>query len=180
MNWGPEDLGFNLELNQSETLGIKDDHDKAVRELFREDKFRQASAMPWTVMASPSRSCAVPSCARSPAASIPVHPNLTALRSSTILTMSIRPRHCWPNSGLKDTDGNGILNFTAEGPWPGQDVVLGLNTSQDAHETQRIGDQFVAMLGAVGIKVNARPMTSQADTDINTSGEWDMRYRPPG
>ncbi|MEZ4656680.1 MAG: hypothetical protein R2911_03840 [Caldilineaceae bacterium] len=34
------------------------------------------------------------------------------------------------------------------------------------------------MLDAVGIKVNARPNTSQALTDLNTSGEWDMRSAP--
>ena len=36
------------------------------------------------------------------------------------------------------------------------------------------------MFAAVGIKVNARPMTSQAATDLNTSGEWDMRFLDDG
>ena len=76
--------------------------------------------------------------------------------------------------GLEDTDGNGILNFTA-GSQAGQDVIVGLNTSQDAAETQSIGDQLAAMFGAVGIKVNPRPMTSQAGIDSLTSGQWDMR-----
>ena len=36
------------------------------------------------------------------------------------------------------------------------------------------------MLDAVGIKVNARPMTSQAMTDQDTSGEWDLRISTSG
>ncbi|MEZ4584232.1 MAG: hypothetical protein R3A10_21805 [Caldilineaceae bacterium] len=39
--------------------------------------------------------------------------------------------------GLEDTsDGNGILNFT-EGPLAGQDVIIGMNTSQDAARSGR-------------------------------------------
>jgi peptide/nickel transport system substrate-binding protein len=80
--------------------------------------------------------------------------------------------------GLEDTDGNGILNFT-EGPLAGEDLVVAMNTSQDAAETQTIGDQLVAMFAAVGIDVNVRPLTSQAGTEVNTSGEWDMRVTRP-
>ena len=31
------------------------------------------------------------------------------------------------------------------------------------------------MLAAVGIKINTRPQTSQATTDMNVAGEWDMQ-----
>jgi peptide/nickel transport system substrate-binding protein len=75
--------------------------------------------------------------------------------------------------GLKDTDNNGILNFTS-GSEAGKDVIVGLNTSQDAAESITIGDQLVAMFATVGIKVNARPLTSQANSDVNSTGEWDM------
>ncbi|MFN8443211.1 MAG: ABC transporter substrate-binding protein [Caldilineaceae bacterium] len=75
--------------------------------------------------------------------------------------------------GLKDTDGNGIRNFPADGPGKGEDVVLGLNTSEDAADTKPIGDQVVIMLGAVGIKINARPLNRQQNR-TNTAGTWDM------
>ncbi|MDQ3248243.1 MAG: hypothetical protein M3Q45_03435, partial [Chloroflexota bacterium] len=64
-----------------------------------------------------------------------------------------------------------ILNF----PDGGEDVVLGLNTSEDAADSQAICSQVVVMLEAVGIKVNARPLNSQTLNDLNATGEWDMR-----
>jgi peptide/nickel transport system substrate-binding protein len=173
MNWGPEDLGFNLQLNQSETLGITSDRDMAVRQLFREDKFRQA------VSHALDRDGIAESIMRGPfIRAFPggLYPGSPEYDVNAVVYYPYnvdRSKALLAEIGLEDTDGNGILNFT-DGPIAGEDVVLGLITSQDAQETQIVGDQIVAMLGAVGIKVNPRPMTSQAINDINTTGEWDM------
>ena len=45
--------------------------------------------------------------------------------------MSERAKELLAGLGLEDTDGNGILNFT-EGPMAGEDLIVGMNTSQDA------------------------------------------------
>jgi len=174
MNWGPEDLAFNLELNQSETLGITNDRDKAVRELFREDKFRQA------VSQALDRDGIAQSIMRGPfirAFGGGLYPGSPEYDINSVVYYPYnvdRSKALLAEIGLKDTDNNGILNFPADGPAKGADVVLSLRTSEDAQETQIVGDQIVAMLGAVGIKVNPRPYTSQANTDLDTSGEWDM------
>ncbi len=42
INWGPELLGYGVEFNFAEELGTADDRDKAVRQLNRNLKFRQA------------------------------------------------------------------------------------------------------------------------------------------
>ncbi len=42
VEWGPETLAFSLHLNQSATLGVKDERDAALRELFRDVDFRRA------------------------------------------------------------------------------------------------------------------------------------------
>jgi len=174
MNWGPEDLAFNLELNQSETLGITNDRDKAVRELFREDKFRQA------VSQALDRDGIAQSIMRGPfirAFGGGLYPGSPEYDINAVIYYPFnvdRSKALLAEIGLKDTDGNGILNFPADGPAKGADVVLGLRTSEDAQESQIIGDQIVAMLGAVGIKVNARPLTSQANNDTDETGEWDM------
>jgi peptide/nickel transport system substrate-binding protein len=175
MNWGPEDLVFNLELNQSESLGVQDDRDRAVRALFREDDFRQA------VSHALDRDGIAQSLMRGPILrgfQGGIFPGSPEFDPASVVYYPYNPdraKELLAGLGLVDTDGNGILNFPADGPGAGQDVIVALNTSQEANESQAVGDQVAAMLGAVGIKVNPRPLTSQAGTDANTSGAWDMR-----
>jgi peptide/nickel transport system substrate-binding protein len=174
MNWGPEDLGFNIELNQSETLGVKDDRDKAVRALFRDEKFRQAFSH------ALDRDGIAQSLVRGPLLrGFPggLYPGSPEFDSASVVYYGYnvdKAKALLAEIGLKDTDNNNILNFPADGPGKGADVVLGLITSEDAHDSQLIGDQVVNMLGVVGIKINARPLNSQAETEANTAGEWDM------
>jgi peptide/nickel transport system substrate-binding protein len=179
INWGPENLGFALELNQSEVLGLQDDRDAAVRALFREDKFRQAlshamdrDGIAQAIMPGPFvRAWAgglFPGSPEFDRSSVVYYPYNVELAAQLLAEI-----------GLEDTDGNGILNFPADGPGAGEDVILGMFTSQDANETNIIGDQLVAMFEKVGIKVNMRALTSQAGTEVNTSGEWDMRITRP-
>ncbi len=175
MNWGPEDLGFNIELNQSETLGLKDDRDKAVRALFRDDKFRQA------VSHALDRDGIAQSLVRGPLLrGFPggLYPGSPEFDSASVVYYGFnvdKAKALLDELGLKDTDNNGILNFSADSPAKGQDVVLGLNTSEDQADAKIIADQVVVMLNAVGIKINSRPLNSQTMSDINESGEWDMQ-----
>jgi len=175
MNWGPEDLGFNIQLNQSETLGITSDRDAAVRALFREDKFRQAFSHALDRDGIAAAIMRGPFIRAFPGGLYPGSPEFD-LQSVVYYGFDVeRAKALLAEIGLVDTDGNGTLNFS-EASGLTEDVVLGLVTSQDAQESQVIGDQVVAMLGAVGIKVNPRPMTSQAITDMNATGEWDMQF----
>ena len=174
MSWGPEDLVFDLWLNQSETLGITSDRDKAVRELFREDKFRQALSHAMDRDGIAQSIMRGPFLRAHPGGLFPASPEYDR-ESVVYYPFNVdRANELLAEIGLVDTDGNGVLNFPADGPGAGEDVIVALNTSQDAQETQIVGDQLVAMFAAVGIKVNARPLTSQASTDVRTSGEWDM------
>ncbi|NJN82497.1 MAG: ABC transporter substrate-binding protein, partial [Caldilineaceae bacterium] len=171
MNWGPEDLAFNLELNQSESLGVQDERDAAIRTLFREDDFRQA------ISHALDRDGIAQSLMRGPfLRAFPggIYPGSPEFDKASVVYYPYnveRAKELLAGLGLEDTDGNGILNM----PGGGDDLIVGMNTSQDAQESQFVGDQIVAMLETVGIKVNARPLTSQAGTEVNTSGEWDMR-----
>jgi peptide/nickel transport system substrate-binding protein len=175
MNWGPEDLAFNLQLNQSETLGIKDDRDTAVRALFREDKFRQA------ISHALDRDGIAQSLVRGPLLrGFPggLYPGSPEFDPASVVYYAYnvdRAKELLAELGLEDTDGNGILNFPADGPGAGQDLVFGLNTGEDQADAKVIADQIVVMLNEVGIKVNSRPLNSQAMTDNDESGAWDMR-----
>lgn len=173
ITWGPETLGFWLALNLSADLGVKSDRDKAVRELFRDFRFRRALTQaidregitqaimrgpflrPWPGGLYPGS----PEFNRESVVYYPYHPE-----TSKALLAEL---------GLKDTDGNGILNWTS-GPMAGQDLILSMSASQDAIETVNIAEALVIQFGQIGIKVNMRPKTSDALNEENVSGEWDM------
>ena len=42
IEWGPETLSFNIEFNLSSSLGVQNDRDQALRDLFRDQRFRRA------------------------------------------------------------------------------------------------------------------------------------------
>jgi peptide/nickel transport system substrate-binding protein len=42
VDWGPELVGFYVQINQSAALGVKDEQDMAMRQLFRELRFRRS------------------------------------------------------------------------------------------------------------------------------------------
>jgi peptide/nickel transport system substrate-binding protein len=178
INWGVENLAFGLMINQSETLGIQDERDEAVRGLFREDKFRQALSH------AIDRDGIAQSIMRGPflrAWAGGLYPGSPEFDRASVVYYPYDPdmsRQLLADLGLADTDNNGVLNWGAEGvpdSLQGQDLVLAMNASQDAQETVNAGESLVAMFGQVGLKVNLRPMTSQANLELDTSGQWDMR-----
>jgi peptide/nickel transport system substrate-binding protein len=179
INWGPELLAFMLHLNLSETLGILDERDEAVRALFREDKFRQAlshaidrDGIAQSIMRGPFirpyAGGVYPGSPEFEADSVVYYP-YNVEQAQQLLT----------ELGFEDTDGNGILNW-GDGPLAGEDLVLALNTSEDAQETVNIGESLVAMFRAIGIQINMRPKTSQANNDDYSTGEWDMKVTRGG
>ncbi|HXF60502.1 MAG TPA: ABC transporter substrate-binding protein, partial [Caldilineaceae bacterium] len=179
INWGPELLAFYLQVNQSETLGVKDDRDRAVRALFREDKFRQALSH------AIDRDGIAQSIMRGPFIrpfAGGVYPGSPEFETESVVYYPYNvdlAKQLLAELGLEDTDGNGILNWT-EGPMAGEDLVFAMTTGEDAQETVNIGESLVSMFRAVGIQVNMRPKSSQANNDENVSGEWDMKVARGG
>ena len=55
IEWSGELLAFVLQFNLSATLGVEDERDQALRELFRDLRFRRAVQQPWMAMASAKR-----------------------------------------------------------------------------------------------------------------------------
>jgi peptide/nickel transport system substrate-binding protein len=174
INWGPELLAFGLVLNQSESLGVGDERDMAIRQLFREDKFRQAlshaidrDGIAQSIMRGPFlRAWAggiYPGSPEFDPASVVYYPYNLELANQLLAEL-----------GFEDTDGNGTLNWPADNAWAGEDLILALNAGQDAQETVNTAESLVAMFGQVGIKVNVRPVTSQVMNDNWATGEWEM------
>ncbi len=165
MNWGPEDLVFNLQAQPVRDAWVSPTN---VTRPFASSSARMTSArrsaMPLDREGIAQSLMRGPFLRAFPGGIVPGSPEFDKASVVYYPYDVERAKELLAGLGLEDTDGNGILNFT-EGPLAGEDVILGMATSQDQAETQAIGDQVAAMFAEVGIKVNARPMTSQAATD---------------
>ncbi len=179
ITWGPETLGYALLINQSIDLGVKDDYNLGLRELFRDVKFRRALSQaidregvtqaimrgpllrPWAGGLFPGS----PEFQKESVVYYPYHPETAKALLKEL--------------GLEDTDGNGILNFTT-GPAAGQDLIVALRVAEDQVEAVNTGEVLVNQFAAVGIKANLRPMASTAGSAADQSGEWDIMVNRMG
>ncbi|MBN1562335.1 MAG: ABC transporter substrate-binding protein [Anaerolineae bacterium] len=174
VTWGPETLGYYVQFNYALHVGIEDtDRDVAVRELFRDLRFRQAlsyatdrEGIAQSIMRGPFlRAWAgglYPGAPDFDKESVVYYPY--DVNSANILLDEI---------GLMDTNGDGVREWT-EGPMAGEPVVLQLLASQDAAETQSVAEALVNLWGEVGIQINLRIMDSATHTDVDNAGTWDM------
>jgi len=75
--------------------------------------------------------------------------------------------------GLRDTDGDGIRNWT-EGPTQGQNVQIALTYKGEYATEAALGEALVSMLSEVGIKLIPRPaQVTQADA-LRDSAQFEM------
>ena len=178
VEWGPETLGFGIGINQSKDLGVASDRDRVVRDLLRNADFRKALAYavdreglsrsltngpffrPWAGALFPGSAYFD----RTATVYYPYSPESAA----TLLE----------GLGLKDTNGDGIREFT-EGPLAGEDVVIGLESGEDSTDGS-LGQAIVAFLQDVGIKVNFRTLAGPAMDANVRAGTWEMRIERPG
>ncbi len=178
VEWGPETLGFGIGINQSKDLGVASDRDRVVRDLLRNADFRKALAYavdreglsrsltngpffrPWAGALFPGSAYFD----RTATVYYPYSPESAA----TLLE----------ELGLKDTNGDGIREFT-EGPLAGEDVVIGLESGEDSTDGS-LGQAIVAFLQDVGIKVNFRTLAGPAMDANDRAGTWEMRIERPG
>jgi peptide/nickel transport system substrate-binding protein len=173
ITWGPETLGYALLVNQSADLGVQNDRDTAVRELFRDVKFRRAlsqamdrDGIAQAIMRGPFlRAWAgglYPGAPLFDKASVVYYPYSVDTAKALLAEL-----------GLKDTDNNGILNWTT-GSQAGQDLILSMSANQDQLESNSIAEALVNQFEQIGVKINFRSLTSDARNDQVQSGQWDL------
>jgi len=174
VSWGPELLGYGVQFNYALNFGITDtDRDVAIRTLFRDLKFRQAlsyatdrDGIAQSIMKGPFlRGWAgglYPGAPDFDKSAVVYYPYDVA-SANTLLD----------EVGLKDTDGDGVREWTT-GPMAGKPVVVQLGSSQDAKETQSVAEALVNQWGAIGIKVNMKVIDAQTWTDTLAAGTWDL------
>ncbi|MGB0385016.1 MAG: ABC transporter substrate-binding protein [Ardenticatenaceae bacterium] len=179
IEWGPETLSFPLELNLSANLGVNDERDTALRELFRDLRFRRAlshaidrNGVSQAVIRGPFLRPFPGGLApgslyfdRSSVAYYPYAPDATATLLADI--------------GFEDTDGNGIMNWTS-GELEGEDLVLSVITAEDQAAAGQIAEALVALFGDVGIQLTHRPVKSTVRQDAVENGEWELMVNRSG
>jgi peptide/nickel transport system substrate-binding protein len=173
VTWGPETLGYYVEFNYSLQLGVEGDRDTALRELFRDLRFRQAlsyatdrEGIAQSIMRGPFlRAFAgglFPGSPEFNKDSVVYYPYDVA--SANILLDEM---------GLKDTNGDGVREWT-DGPAAGEPVVIQLTANQDQAESRSIAEALVNLWGAVGIQINMRLVDAATRVNAVEAGTWDM------
>lgn len=174
VTWGPETLGYYVEFNLSANFGVQDERDAAIRQLFRDLRFRQAMSyatdrdgIAQSIMRGPFlRGWAgglYPGAPEFDRESVVYYP-FDVASANTLLDQM----------GLLDTNNDGVREWT-EGEMAGEPIAIQLLASQDAAETQSVAEALVNQWGSVGIQVNMRIIDSATNTDVNNAGTWDAR-----
>jgi peptide/nickel transport system substrate-binding protein len=179
VEWGPETLGFDLELNQAKYTGVTNDRDAAVRELLRDVRFRRALTQAID-RDGLSRSLTNGPYFRPWAGGL--FPGSQFFNRESVVYYPFSPdtsRALLAQTGLEDTDGDGIVNWTT-GPMAGQNVVIAMTTWEDYAAGATLGQALVLLFQDIGIQVNFRILNSSAQNDANTNGTWEMRVNRPG
>jgi peptide/nickel transport system substrate-binding protein len=79
-------------------------------------------------------------------------------------------------AGLKDTDGNGIVNFPADVPGVGgQDVSITLLANSDYQTDKNLAEAVVASMEAIGVRVIVDLVSGSNMTATQNSGKWDWQ-----
>ncbi len=173
INWGPEMLSFPVIFNLSANLGVESERDQALRELFRDRRFRLA------VSYALDREGIAQAVIRGPfLRPFPggIYPGAAEFDPESVVFYPYSPESAQAllaELGFEDTDGDGILNWT-QGPLAGENLIIALMTSQDAEATQQVGQAVSALLRQVGVQLNMRVMEGTAIADAIQNGTWEM------
>ncbi len=177
VEWGPEMLAFDLQINLSATLGVTDDRAKELRKLFRDFRFRRAMSH------AIERDGVAQSVVRGPFLREfggGIFPGSLYYDRSAVVYYPYAPessRELLAEIGFKDTDNDGILNWTS-GALEGQNLIIQITTAEDQAAAGQIAEALVPMMADVGVQINYRPVKSTVQDDAAVTGEWEMRvYR---
>jgi peptide/nickel transport system substrate-binding protein len=179
VEWGPETLGFNIEINQASAFGVTDDRSAAVRELLRDARFRRAMTQAIDRDGLAASLTAGPFFRAWPGGLLPGSPFYDRTATVYYPYSPETSLALLAEMGLTDTDGDGIVNYSA-GPLAGQNVEISLLVGEDNSAGQNLGPAIVLFLQEAGIKVNFRTIAGTAMTDLERTGEWETRIGRPG
>lgn len=171
-------VGYELVFNLSRHLGVRDDRTRALRDLFRNVKFRQAVSH-----AIDREGIAV---AASPGGLLtrPWYGGFVSgspLYDEEVVTKYAydpdRSRALLKEIGFKDTDGDGVVNWPDRSPLAGQNLVIELQVHEDQAASVEIAEALVPLFRSVGISLRPRVVKSTLGLERISTGEWEMAIR---
>jgi peptide/nickel transport system substrate-binding protein len=172
VKWGPETLGFSMLVNQSANLGVRTTRDAELRRLFRDVRFRRALSQAIDRRGLCDVLVRGPFLRPWPGGLFPGSPYFDA---RSVVHYPFSPpstRRLLGELGFRDTDGDGVLNWT-RGPLAGQNLVLALYTGE-IPACLTLSEAMVALLAEVGIKINLRRLESTGFRAATENGTWEL------
>ncbi|NTI77877.1 ABC transporter substrate-binding protein [Rhizobium rhizogenes] len=175
--FGPRLIGYNLQMNFSANgWGTPDARGQAVRELNRNEDFRKAVTM------ALDRKAIGDSLVKGPFTAI--YPGGLSSgtsfydRASTVYYPFdlAGAKAELAKAGLKDTDGDGIVNFPA-GTAGGKNVEVTLLVNNDYTTDKSLAEGIVGQMEKLGIRVIINALDGPKRDDANYSGRFDWMVR---
>ena len=175
--FGPRLIGYNLQMNFSANgWGAPDARGQAVRELNRNEDFRKAVTM------ALDRKAIGDSLVKGPFTAI--YPGGLSSgssfydRNSTVyypFDLAAAKAEL-AKAGLKDTDGDGIVNFPA-GVNGGKDVEITLLVTSDYTTDKSLAEGVVSQMEKLGLRVIINALAGPKRDDANYGGRFDWMVR---
>ncbi|KAA0695449.1 ABC transporter substrate-binding protein [Neorhizobium sp. P12A] len=171
--FGPRLIGYNLRMNFSANgWGNPDERSQAIRELNRNEDFRKAVTM------ALDRKAIGDSLVKGPFTAI--YPGGLSSgtsfydRNSTVYYPFdlAGAKAELAKAGLKDTDGDGFVNFPA-GTAGGKDVEVVLLVNNDYTTDKTLAEGVVGQMEKLGIRVVINALSGNQRDDANYSGRFD-------
>jgi peptide/nickel transport system substrate-binding protein len=173
VSWGPRSLSWRLDVNFSNTCGVQNDRDRAIRALNRTFEFRRA------LTHAMDREALGQSLVRGPfiapyagglhletdfgeSSMIVYYPY--DLKSSKALLAKL---------GFEDTDRDGIVNWPRQSPLGGQNLELSLSYTSLHPMAVALAESVSTMLREAGIRTIMRPV-NQLVTTVTDRCQWDL------
>ncbi|MEF0940995.1 ABC transporter substrate-binding protein [Rhizobium sp. BR 362] len=175
--FGPRLIGYNLQMNFSANgWGNPDPRGQAIRELNRNEDFRKAVTM------ALDRKAIGDSLVKGPFTAI--YPGGLSSgtsfydRNSTVYyPFDLKgAKELLAKAGLKDTDGDGIVNFPA-GTADGKDVEITLLVNNDYTTDKSLAEGVVGQMEKLGLRVIINALDGPKRDDANYSGRFDWMVR---
>jgi peptide/nickel transport system substrate-binding protein len=175
LQFGGRLIGYNLYLNFSANgWGEPDARGQAVRELNRNEHFRKAVTM------ALDRKKLGEALVKGPFTAI--YPGGIASgsafydRNSTMYygyDLDAAKKEL-DEAGLKDTDGNGVVNYPA-GTLDGKDVEITLLTNSDYGTDKNLAEGVIAQMEPLGIRVILNALDGKNHDAVRDAGQWDWQ-----